>query len=149
MGDVLSLIERAGENMDRGEAEQMGRKLVKGEFNLEDFLKQLQQIKKMGPLTQLIQMIPGMGNMAKDMSPDVTDQQMRRIEAIIHSMTHDERVDPRMLNGSRKRRVARGSGTTVQEVNDLLNQFRQMQRMMKQMSSGGRGGRGGLMDMFR
>jgi len=87
--------------------------------------------------------------MAKDMSPDVTDQQMRRIEAIIHSMTHDERVDPRMLNGSRKRRVARGSGTTVQEVNDLLNQFRQMQRMMKQMSAGGRGGRGGLMDMFR
>ncbi len=127
----------------------MGRKLVKGEFNLEDFLKQLQQIKKMGPLTQLIQMIPGMGNMAKDMSPDVTDQQMRRIEAIIHSMTHDERVDPRMLNGSRKRRVARGSGTTVQEVNDLLNQFRQMQRLMKQMSAGGRGGRGGLMDMFR
>ncbi len=149
MGDMLSLIERAGENMDRGEAEQMGRKLVKGEFNLEDFLKQLQQIKKMGPLTQLLQMIPGMGSMTKDLSPDVTDQQMRRIEAIIHSMTHDERVDPRMLNGSRKRRVARGSGTTVQEVNDLLNQFRQMQRMMKQMSAGGRGGRGGLMDMFR
>jgi signal recognition particle subunit SRP54 len=149
MGDVLSLIERAGENMDRVEAEQMGRKLVKGEFNLEDFLKQLQQIKKMGPLTQLIQMIPGMGGMAKDLAPDVTDQQMRRIEAIIHSMTHDERVDPRMLNGSRKRRVARGSGTTVQEVNDLLNQFRQMQRLMKQMSAGGRGGRGGLMDMFR
>jgi signal recognition particle subunit SRP54 len=149
MGDMLSLIERAGETLDRDEAQQMGRKLVKGEFNLEDFLKQLQQIKKMGPLTQLLDMIPGMGRMTKDLAPDVTDKQMGRIEAIINSMTHQERLDPRMLNGSRKRRVARGSGTTVQEVNDLLNQFRQMQRLMKQMTAGGRGARGGIMDMFR
>jgi signal recognition particle subunit SRP54 len=149
MGDMLSLIERAGETLDRDEAQQMGRKLVKGEFNLEDFLKQLQQIKKMGPLTQLLDMIPGMGRMTKDLAPDVTDKQMGRIEAIINSMTHQERLDPRVLNGSRKRRVARGSGTTVQEVNDLLNQFRQMQRLMKQMTAGGRGARGGIMDMFR
>jgi signal recognition particle subunit SRP54 len=152
MGDVLSLIERAGDTLDKDEAQQMGRKLVKGEFNLEDFQKQLQQIKKMGPLTQLLDMIPGMGRMTKDLAPDVTDKQMGRIEAIINSMTLEERRDPRTLNGSRKRRVAQGSGTTVQEVNDLLNQFRQMQRMMKQMTAGGRGGhgpRGGIMDMFR
>ncbi|MBM4459938.1 MAG: signal recognition particle protein [Chloroflexi bacterium] len=149
MGDMLSLIERATENIDRAEAEQMGRKLVKGEFNLEDFLKQLQQLKKMGPLTQLLEMIPGMGRMTKDIAPEVTDKQMRRIEAIINSMTPSERRDPRVLNGSRKRRVARGSGATVQEVNELLGQFRQMQRLMKQMGSGGRGMRGGLMDLLR
>ena len=149
MGDMLSLIERAGDTMDRSEAERMSRKLVKGEFNLEDFLKQLQQIKKMGPLGQLLEMIPGMGRMTQEIAPEVTDKQMGRIEAIINSMTRDERRDPRLLNGSRKRRVARGSGTTVPEVNDLLSQFRQMQRLMKQVSGGGRGLRGGLMDMFR
>ena len=150
MGDVLSLIEKAGENMDRAEAEAVGRKLIKGEFNLEDFLKQFQQIKKMGPLTQLLEMIPGMGRITKDLAPDVTDKQFRQIEAIINSMTPAERRDPKVINGSRKRRIARGSGAEVMEVNDLLNQFRQMQRLMKQMGSGGgRGMRGGLMDMFR
>jgi signal recognition particle subunit SRP54 len=149
MGDMLSLIERAGDTVDRAEAERMSRKLVKGEFNLDDFLKQLQQIKKMGPIGQLLDMIPGMGRITKDIAPDVTDKHMRRIEAIINSMTRDERYEPRILNGSRKRRIARGSGTTVQEVNDLLGEFRQMQRLMKQLSSGGRGQRGGLMDMFR
>jgi signal recognition particle subunit SRP54 len=149
MGDMLSLIEKAGENVDQAEAERMGRKLVKGEFNLEDFLKQLQQIKKMGPLQQILDMIPGMNRMTKDIAPEVTDKQMRSIEAIISSMTRQERRDPKVINGSRKRRIARGSGTTVQEVNDLLNQFRQMQRMMKQLTSGGRGGPRGLMDMFR
>ncbi len=148
MGDMLTLIEKASETVDRAEAEKMSRRLVKGEFNLEDFLKQLQQLKKMGPLTQLLEMIPGMSRMTKDMAPDVTDQQLRRIEAIINSMTPAERRDPRILNASRKRRVARGSGTTVPEINDLLNQFRQMQRMMKQLGSGGRGMRG-LLDMFR
>jgi signal recognition particle subunit SRP54 len=148
MGDVMSLIERASENMDQAEAQQMGRKLVKGDFSLEDFQKQLQQIKRMGPLTQLLDMIPGMGRMTKDLSSDDTDKQMRRIEAIISSMTREERLDPKVLNGSRRRRVARGSGTTVQEVNDLLNQFRQMQRMMKQLGAGGRSARG-IMDMFR
>ncbi len=149
MGDMLSLIEKASANVDRGEAERMGRKLVKGEFNLEDFLGQLQQIKKMGPLTQILEMIPGMGRMTQQLAPDVTDKEMRRLEAIINSMTPGERRDPRILNANRKRRVARGSGTTVPEINDLLNQFRQMQKMMKQMSSGGRGGMRGLMDMFR
>lgn len=148
MGDMLTLIEKASETVDRAEAEKMSRRLVKGEFNLEDFLKQLQQLKKMGPLTQLLEMIPGMSRMTKDLAPDVTDQQLRRIEAIINSMTPAERRDPRILNASRKRRVARGSGTTVPEINDLLNQFRQMQRMMKQLGSGGRGMRG-LLDMFR
>jgi signal recognition particle subunit SRP54 len=149
MGDMLSLIERAGETVDRVEAERLSRKLVKGEFNLDDFLKQLEQVKKMGPIGQLLDMIPGMGRVTQDLAPDVTDKHMRRIEAIINSMTRDERYDPRILNGSRKRRVARGSGTTVQEVNELLGEFRQMQRLMKQLSSGGHGQRGGLMDMFR
>ncbi len=150
MGDMLTLIEKAGETVDRDQAEHLSRKLVKGEFNLEDFLKQLQQVKKMGPLTQILDMIPGMGRMTKDMAPDVTDKQFGQIEAIINSMTSEERRDPRILNGSRKRRVARGSGSTVTDVNDLLNQFRQMQRLMKQLGQGGgRGMRGGLMDLFR
>jgi signal recognition particle subunit SRP54 len=149
MGDMLSLIERAGETVDRAEAERMSRKLVKGDFNLDDFLKQLQQIKKMGPIGQLLDMIPGMGRVTKDIAPEVTDKHMHRIEAIINSMTREERFEPRILNGSRKRRVARGSGTSVPEVNELLGEFRQMQRLMKQLGSGGRGPRAGLMDMFR
>jgi signal recognition particle subunit SRP54 len=150
MGDVLTLIEKAGENISRDDAQRLSRKLVKGEFDLEDFLQQLQQVKKMGPLTQLLEMVPGMGRMTKDIAPEVTDKQFGQIEAIINSMTRAERRDPRMLNGSRKRRVARGSGVTVTEVNDLLNQFRQMQRLMKQLGQGGgRGPRGGLMDLFR
>lgn len=152
MGDMLSLIERASETVDKGEAERIGRKLVKGEFNLEDFLKQLQQMKKMGPLAQILDMIPGMSRVTKDLAPEVTDKQFKLIEAIISSMTPGERRDPRSINGSRKRRIARGSGTNVQDVNDLLNQFRQMQRLMKQMTAGGHGGMrggGGLMDMFR
>jgi signal recognition particle subunit SRP54 len=149
MGDMLGLIERAGDTVDRAEAERMSRRLVKGEFNLDDFLKQLQQIKKMGPIGQLLDMIPGMGRVAKDIAPDVTDKQMHKIEAIINSMTREERFEPRVLNGSRKRRVARGSGTSVQEVNELLAEFRQMQRLIKQLGSGGHGPRGGLLDMFR
>ena len=148
MGDVLTLIERAGETMDRAEAERMGRKLVKGEFTLEDFLSQLQQIKQMGPLTQILEMVPGMNRLSKEIAPETTDRQFRAIEAIINSMTPEERLNPRVLNASRKRRVARGSGTAVQDVNELLSQFRQMQRLMKQMRSGKRG-MGGLLDMFR
>jgi signal recognition particle subunit SRP54 len=149
MGDMLSLIERAGETVDRAEAERMTRRMVKGEFNLDDFLKQLQQVKKMGPIGQLLDMIPGLGRVTQGIAPDVTDIHMKRIEAVINSMTREERYEPRLLNASRKRRVARGSGTTVQEVNELLGEFRQMQRLMKQIGSGGRGPRGGLMDMFR
>jgi signal recognition particle subunit SRP54 len=149
MGDMLSLIEKAGESVDQQEAAKMTRKLVKGEFDFEDFLKQLQQIKKMGPLGQLLEMVPGLGRISQNLAPEVTDVQMRRIEAIIHSMSAEERRDPKLINGSRKRRIARGSGTTVPEINDLLNQFRQMQRLMKQMGSGGRGIRGALQDLLR
>jgi len=151
MGDVLSLIERAEENIDREQAEKMGRRLMKGEFNLEDFLNQLHEMKKMGPLSQLLEMVPGLSRLSKDLAPDVTDKQMKTIEAIINSMTRQERRNPDIINGSRKRRIARGSGTTVQDVNELLSQFRQMQRMLKQFSRGGRGRGGleGLLGMFR
>ncbi len=148
MGDMMTLIEKAEETVDREQAEKIGKRLVKGELNLDDFLKQMQQIKKMGPLTQILEMIPGMSRLTGELQPDVTDQQFTRVEAMINSMTAQERRDPKIISGSRKRRIARGSGTTVPEINDLLNQFRQMQRMMKQLGSGGRGGRG-IMDMFR
>jgi signal recognition particle subunit SRP54 len=144
MGDVLTAIEKAQQVMDQEQAAKMGRKLVKGEFDLEDFRDQLQQLKKMGPVSQLLDMIPGMGQLTKDIAPEVTDQQMRVIEAIINSMTREERHNPRIINASRKRRIARGSGTTVMDINDLLAQFRQMQRMMKQMTGGGKHGRGGM-----
>jgi signal recognition particle subunit SRP54 len=141
MGDVLSLIEKAEQALDQEQALAMGTKLIQGEFTLEDFLAQLQEIKKMGPISQLLEMIPGLGGISNEVAPDVTDGEMRRIEAIIYSMTREERRTPKVLNASRKRRIARGSGTSVQEVNSLLKQFRQMQRMMKQLGSG-RGQRG-------
>lgn len=144
MGDMLSMIEKAEATMDKEEAARMEKKLRTASFDLEDFLKQMRQIKKMGPLTGLLEMIPGVGRMAKELDPQATEQQMKRIEAIICSMTPDERRDPGLLNGSRKRRVAAGSGSSVQEVNQLLHQFRDMQRMMKQMQSGRRGGLAGL-----
>ena len=97
---------------------------------------QLQQIKKMGPLSQLLEMVPGFRGVTKEVSPEMTDRELRRIEAIINSMTPEERRKPRIINASRKRRIARGSGTQVQDVNALLTQFRQMQRMMKQLTSG-------------
>jgi signal recognition particle subunit SRP54 len=148
MGDVLTAIEKAQEVMDQEQALKMGQKLVKGEFDLEDFRDQLQQLKKMGPVSQLLDMIPGMSQLTSDVAPEVTDQQMRMIEAIINSMTPGERRSPRIINASRKRRIARGSGTTVMEVNDLLSQFRQMQRMMKQLGGGGKRGRGGARELM-
>lgn len=147
MGDVLTLIEKAESSLDRTQAEAIGKRLAKGEFDLEDFLKQLGEVKKLGPLSQLMDMIPGMSRMNKELAPDITDGQMKMIEAIIQSMTLEERRHPDIIGGSRKRRIARGSGTTVAEINDLLIQFRQMQRMMKQLT-GGRRGRGGLQDLF-
>ena len=140
MGDVLSLIEKAELTIDQEEAQKAAEKLLGGEFNLEDFLSQLQQIKKMGPVSQLMEMVPGFRGVNKEVSPEVTDREMRKIEAIINSMTTEERRKPRIINASRKRRIARGSGTKVQDINALLMQFRQMQRMMKQLTSGkGRG----------
>jgi signal recognition particle subunit SRP54 len=152
MGDMLSLIERAEETVNRDQAEQMGRRLMKGDFDLEDFLTQLREVKKLGPLSQILEMLPGFARVSKEITPDVTDRQMKTLEAIISSMTREERRNPQVINGSRKRRIARGSGTDVQDVNELLSQFRQMQRMMKQVSRSGRGRGGGLeglMGMFR
>ena len=148
MGDVLTLIEKAEANIDQEQAVEAAQKMVEGSFDLEDFLKQLQQLKRMGPLGQLLELIPGMSQLGDQLSPDVTDGQVKRIESIIQSMTREERHSPRVINASRKRRIARGSGHTVQEVNQLLREFRSMQRMMKQLT-GGRKSMANLMSMFR
>jgi signal recognition particle subunit SRP54 len=143
MGDVMTLIERAQATMDQEKSVSAAQRLLKGEFDLEDFLEQMEQVRKLGPLSQLMDMIPGFGQVSKDLAPEVTDQQMRRIEAIISSMTREERRRPEIVNASRKRRISRGSGTTVQEINELLSQFKQIRRMMKQMSGTmGKRGRG-------
>ncbi len=142
MGDVLTLIERAQQNLDQEQARQAAEKLLKAQFDLEDFLGQLQQIKKMGPISQLMGMIPGFSQVMKEVPEDLTDKQMKRVEAIINSMTRQERHQPDLLNARRRQRIAKGSGTTVQEVNDLMRQFKQMQRLMQQFGKGK--GRGGL-----
>jgi signal recognition particle subunit SRP54 len=147
MGDMLTLIERAEAAFDQEQLERMEQKVREASFDLEDFLEQFQQIRQMGSLSQILGMMPGMGKLVQDLSPEAADQQFKRTEAIIFSMTPEERRKPRIINGSRKKRIARGSGTTVQEVNVLLNQFRQMQRMMKQLGKG-RGGLQGLMRLF-
>ena len=138
MGDMLTLIEQTQELFDEGEAEQTARKLAKGQFTLNDFLTQMQQIKKMGSLSSILDMIPGLNQLTRrpEFNAAVSDKQFKRVEAIIQSMTHKERAHPQVIDGSRRRRIAKGSGVTVQEVNQLLNQFRQMQGMMKQMSRG-------------
>jgi len=155
MGDVLTLIERAQDNITEEDAMAMEQKLREGEFNLEDFLQQLQQIKKLGSLTDLLGMVPGVNRMMKDIDPQMAEGSMKKTEAIINSMTRQERKQPDMLNASRRRRIAVGSGTTVNDVNTLMKQFRDMQKMMKQMGIMGGGkkrrGRGGmqnLMNMF-
>ncbi len=140
MGDMLTLIEKAQEEMDQEEAEKAGKKMLSGDFNLDDFLNQMQQIKKMGPIGKLMDMIPGMSKMTKGVDMSNAEGDLRRIEAIIQSMTMKERRYPKILKASRKRRIAAGSGTSVQEVNQLLKQFRDMQQLMKQLRSGkGRG----------
>jgi len=146
MGDVLSLVEKAQETFDQKQAEEMALKLQRNAFTLEDFLYQMQQIKKMGPIGGLLEMIPGMGGAAKEAQQAVDRGDMKRVEAIIQSMTPQERNDPSILSGSRKRRVARGSGTQLQDVNRLLKQFAEMQKMMKQLS--GPGGRRALMQQI-
>ena len=147
MGDVLTLIEKAEDTLDQELAMEAAQKMVEGRFDLEDFLKQLQQLRKIGPLGQLLEMIPGMSQFGAQLTPDVTDEQFKRIESLIQSMTLKERHNPRIINASRKRRIARGSGRTVQEVNQLLREFRQVQRMMKQLT-GGKRFRQDLMSMF-
>lgn len=135
MGDVLTLIEKAQAQFDEAQAAEAAEKMMTARFDLEDFLNQIQQIKKMGPLNDLLGMIPGMKDLTKQIPADMTEKQMKRVEAIISSMTRDERRDPDVLNASRKRRVAKGSGTSVQEINQLLTQFREAQKMMKQLAS--------------
>lgn len=159
MGDILTLIERAQENITEEDAAAMEAKLAEGDFDFEDFLDQLRQLKKLGSVTDLLKMIPGMNQMAKDVDPLEATKNLKRVEAVINSMTIYERQNPDILNGSRRRRIALGSGTTVQDVNQLVKQFRDMRKMMKQMGIMGKGkkgkrrnGRGMLggnfMDMF-
>ena len=136
MGDVLTLVERAQEAYDEKQAEKMAEKLRKSSFTLEDMLEQMEQIQKMGPLGSLIEMIPGMGGMAKQAQASVERGDLKRVQAIIRSMTPDERRDPSILNGSRRRRIAHGSGTRLQDVNQLMKQFAELQKLMKQMSAG-------------
>ena len=135
MGDVVSLVERAQEQFDEEEARKLQKKIAKNEFGFDDFLNQLQQIKKMGSMKDLMGMIPGAGKMLKDV--DIDDDAFKHIEAIIYSMTPEERSKPAVINASRKKRIGKGSGTSVQQVNQLLKQFNQMSKMMKMMQGGG------------
>jgi signal recognition particle subunit SRP54 len=144
MGDIVSLVEKAQEQFDRDEAIKLQKKIAKNQFNFDDFLKQLQQIKKMGNVKDLMGMIPGMGKALKDI--DLEDDAFNSIEAIIHSMTPQERQNPAILNGSRRKRIATGSGTDIQEVNRLIKQFEDTRKMMKMMTSGGSGK---LMNMMK
>lgn len=136
MGDVLSLVEKAQQTFDAEEAQKMAKKLRKDEFTLDDFLSQMQQVKKLGSLENILGMIPGMGGLKKQLEGqdiDLNGKEMRQIEAIIHSMTPKERADISIINGSRRKRIAQGSGTRVQDVNKLLKQFGEMKKMMKKM----------------
>jgi signal recognition particle protein len=135
MGDVLTLIEKAQESFDEKKAKEMEQKLRKQEFTLDDFLDQMQQMKKMGPLSSILEMLPGVGKQLKDVQIDEKDT--ARIEAIIRSMTTEERRKPTLIKDSRKKRIAKGSGTSVQDVGSLLKRFEQMQKMMKQFTSSG------------
>jgi signal recognition particle subunit SRP54 len=136
MGDVLSLVERAQETVDQQEAERLAQRLMESRFTLDDFRTQLAQVKKMGPIGQLVGMIPGAGQLAGAAQQAVDDGQLKRIEAIIDSMTPAERRQPEIIKASRRRRIALGSGTTTAEVNRVLKQFGEMQRLVKQLSGG-------------
>jgi signal recognition particle subunit SRP54 len=143
MGDVLTFIEKAQEAFDADQVQALEKKLRQEAFTLEDFREQLKQVKKMGSMEQLLGMIPGMGGKLKNlkgMQPD--DRELKRVEAIISSMTPGERHDHTIINGSRRRRIAAGSGTTVQDVNRLLKNFAMTQKMIKQVAKGGKKGRG-------
>jgi signal recognition particle subunit SRP54 len=131
MGDVLSLIEKAEQVYEKDQAEEAAARLMEGEFTLDDFLEQMQQLKKMGPLSSIVGMLPGMPKELKNTK--IEDDQLKPVEAIIHSMTLDERRRPEIINGSRRLRIANGSGTTTAEVNRLVKQFQEMQKLMKRM----------------
>ena len=144
MGDVISLVERAQQQFDEQEARKIQKKIAKNTFGFDDFLSQIQQIKKMGNIKDLAGMIPGVGKAIKDV--DIEDDAFKGIESIIHSMTPFERSNPNVLNGSRKKRIALGSGTNVQDINQLIKQFSQMSKMMKMMQGGGASK---MMDMMK
>ncbi len=133
MGDIVSLVEKAQKAIDEKEARELQKKIAKNQFNLEDFMAQIQQIKKMGNIKDLASMIPGVGKVIKDI--DIDDNAFKGVEAIISSMTRYERQHPEIINGSRRQRIAKGSGTTVQEVNRLLKQFDDTRKMMKAATS--------------
>jgi signal recognition particle subunit SRP54 len=151
MGDVLGLIERVEETVDREQAEEMVRKLRRSEFTLEDYRDQLKQLRKMGPLDQVLSMIPGLGGAAKGVDTEAGELEMKRAAAIIDSMTALERREPSVLNGSRRKRIARGSGTRVEDVNRLLKQFVQARKLMKTLGGGPRAMRrlAGRLPQFR
>jgi len=135
MGDIRTLVDKAQEQIDQEEAKRLQKKILRDQYDFEDFLKQINQIKRMGSLKELISMIPGLGKQVRDM--DIDDDSLKHIEAIILSMTPEERRNPGILNGSRKKRIAMGSGTSVQEVNQLIKQFYEMKKMMKMVTGGG------------
>jgi signal recognition particle subunit SRP54 len=138
MGDILTLVERAQEHVDQNQAAKLEEKMRKGAFTLDDMLDSMQQMQKMGPLGQVMSMIPGMGNLAGEAQAAVDRGDLKRTEAIIRAMTRAERNDPNLLNSSRRRRIAAGSGTTLPDVNRLVKQFTEMQKLMKQLSGGGK-----------
>ncbi|MFD1888436.1 signal recognition particle protein [Paenibacillus wenxiniae] len=154
MGDMLSLIEKAQLNIDESKAKEMERKMRNAEFTFEDFLEQMEQVKKLGPLDQIMDMLPGMGKMKQTQNLQVDDKQVGRIEAIVHSMTIKEKQHPEVINHSRRKRIAAGSGTSVAEVNRLIKQFDEMRRMMKQFSDmmdpkAMKGGKGKMMKQMQ
>ncbi len=148
MGDVVTLVEKAEETMTEEKARKLEEKLRKQKFDFDDFLDQMQQLKNMGGLGKVLEMVPGMGGMARQQGLEVSDDQLKKIEAIIRSMTGEERRSPQVLNASRRRRIAAGSGTTTQDVNQLVKQFAQMQKMLKVFSGKGGGGMGMLKRLF-
>tara|TARA_R110000868_G_scaffold9336_6_gene46749 strand:+ start:1157 stop:2485 length:1329 start_codon:yes stop_codon:yes gene_type:complete len=147
MGDVVSLVERAQEQFDEDEARRVQKKIAKNQFDFDDFLGQIKQIKKMGNMKDLMGMIPGMGKMMKDV--DIDDDAFKGVEAIIQSMTKEERANPKLINGSRRKRIADGSGKNIQEVNQLLKQFAEMSKMMRMMQGGGAKRMAGMMKGMR
>lgn len=136
MGDMLSLIEKAQQNLDAGKVKELDKKLRASKFDLEDLLWQLKEVKKMGPIGQLMEMVPGFGGMAKKVNMEGSEDELKKLESVIHSMTPSERKNPEIIDGSRRRRIARGSGTQPQDVNQVLNQFKQVQKIMKMMPGG-------------
>jgi len=143
MGDIVTLVEKAEDTMTEERARKLEEKLRKHKFDFDDFLEQMQQLRSMGGLSKVLEMVPGMGNIAGTSGLDLDDRRMKRVEAIVQSMTREERKNPHLLNASRRRRVAAGSGTSTQDVNQLVKQFAQMQKLLKQFS--GRSGEMGMM----